>query len=204
MAILTIRTLGDPVLRTRAEDVTDFGPELAKLVADMEETMEDVDGAGLAAPQVGVSLRVFTYRVDGQSGHVVNPVLELSEDRQEEQLEGCLSIPGLGYRAPRFRWARVTGVDLHGNPISIEGEGLLARCFQHETDHLNGSLYIDRLEGEDRKEALRAIRQREYDAVAARTVSERAQSVGSSFGGGSVGAGSFGGGSFGSGAKAGA
>ncbi|MCC9177922.1 peptide deformylase [Arthrobacter sp. zg-Y750] len=204
MAILTIRTLGDPVLRTRAEDVTDFGPELAKLVADMEETMEDVDGAGLAAPQVGVSLRVFTYRVDGQSGHVVNPVLELSEDRQEEQLEGCLSIPGLGYRAPRFRWARVTGVDLHGNPISIEGEGLLARCFQHETDHLNGSLYIDRLEGEDRKEALRAIRQREYDTVAARTVSERAQSVGSSFGGGSVGAGSFGGGSFGSGAKAGA
>ncbi|MCC3274485.1 peptide deformylase [Arthrobacter sp. zg-Y20] len=204
MAILTIRTLGDPVLRTRAEDVTDFGPELAKLVADMEETMEDVDGAGLAAPQVGVSLRVFTYRVGGQSGHVVNPVLELSEDRQEEQLEGCLSIPGLGYRAPRFRWARVTGVDLHGNPISIEGEGLLARCFQHETDHLNGSLYIDRLEGEDRKEALRAIRQREYDAVAARTVSERAQSVGSSFGGGSVGAGSFGGGSFGSGAKAGA
>ncbi|MCC3271748.1 peptide deformylase [Arthrobacter zhangbolii] len=197
MAILTIRTLGDPVLRTRAEDVTEFGPELAKLVADMEETMEDVDGAGLAAPQVGVSLRVFTYRIDGQSGHVVNPVLELSEDRQEDHLEGCLSIPGLGYTTPRFRWARVTGVDLHGNPISIEGEGMLARCFQHETDHLNGSLYIDRLEGEDRKAALRAIRQREYDAVAARTVSERAQSVGSSFG-------SFGGGSFGARNKAGA
>ncbi|MCQ2001066.1 peptide deformylase [Arthrobacter zhaoxinii] len=182
MAILTIRTLGDPVLRTRAEDVTDFGPELAKLVADMEETMEDVEGAGLAAPQVGVSLRVFTYSVDGQSGHVVNPVLELSEDLQPDHLEGCLSIPGLGYPAPRFRWARVTGVDLHGNPISIEGEGMLARCFQHETDHLNGSLYIDRLEGEHRKEALRAIRQREYDAVADRTVALRAQSVGSSFG----------------------
>ena len=190
MAILTIRTLGDPVLRTRAEDVTEFGPELAKLVADMEETMEDVDGAGLAAPQVGVSLRVFTYRIDGQSGHVVNPVLELSEDRQEDHLEGCLSIPGLGYTTPRFRWARVTGQDQHGNPISIEGEGMLARCFQHETDHLNGSLYIDRLEGEDRKAALRAIRQREYDAVAARTISERAQSVGSSFGGGSFGSGS--------------
>ena len=192
MAILTIRTLGDPVLRTRAEDVTDFGPELAKLVADMEETMDDVDGAGLAAPQVGVSLRVFTYRISGQSGHVVNPVLELSEDRQEDQLEGCLSIPGLGYPTPRFRWARVTGVDLHGNPISIEGEGMLARCFQHETDHLNGSLYIDRLEGEDRKEALRAIRRREYDDMTARTVSERAQSVGSSFGG-TFAAGSFGG-----------
>ncbi|MCC9145174.1 MULTISPECIES: peptide deformylase [unclassified Arthrobacter] len=182
MAILNIRTLGDPVLRTRAEDVTDFGPELAKLVADMEETMEDVEGAGLAAPQVGVSLRVFTYRVDGQSGHVVNPVLELSDDRQPDQLEGCLSIPGLGYPAPRYRWARVTGVDLHGNPISIEGEGMLARCFQHETDHLNGSLYIDRLEGEDRKDALRAIRQREYDAIADRTIAQRAQSVGSSFG----------------------
>ncbi len=182
MAILTIRTLGDPVLRTRAEDVTDFGPELAKLVADMEETMEDVDGAGLAAPQVGVSLRVFTYRVDGQAGHVVNPVLELSDDLQPDHLEGCLSIPGLGYQTPRFRWARVTGQDLHGNPISIEGEGMLARCFQHETDHLNGSLYIDRLEGEPRKEALRAIRQREYDAMADRTAAQRAQSVGSSFG----------------------
>ena len=197
MAILTIRTLGDPVLRTRAEDVTEFGPELAKLVADMEETMEDVDGAGLAAPQVGVSLRVFTYRIDGQSGHVVNPVLELSEDRQEDHLEGCLSIPGLGYPVPRFRWTRVTGKDMHGNPISVEGEGMLARAFQHETDHLDGVLYIDRLEGEHRKAALRAIRQREYDAVAARTVSERAQNVGSSFG-------TFGGGSFGTGNKAGA
>ena len=195
MAILTIRTLGDPVLRTRAEDVTDFGPELAKLVADMEETMEDVDGAGLAAPQVGVSLRVFTYRIGGQAGHVVNPVLELSEDRQEDQLEGCLSIPGLGYPVPRYRWTRVTGLDKNGNPISLEGEGMLARCFQHETDHLNGVLYIDRLEGEHRKAALRAIRQREYDTVAARTVSERAQNVGSSFGGGSFGGGSFGGGS---------
>ncbi|MCC9205036.1 peptide deformylase [Arthrobacter sp. zg-Y769] len=182
MAILTIRTLGDPVLRTRAEDVTDFGPELAKLVADMEETMEDVEGAGLAAPQVGVSLRVFTYRVDGQAGHVVNPVLELSEDRQPDHLEGCLSIPGLGYPVPRYRWTRVTGKDMHGNPISIEGEGMLARCFQHETDHLDGVLYIDRLEGEHRKEALRAIRQREYDAIADRTVAQRAQNVGSSFG----------------------
>ncbi|UPO78067.1 peptide deformylase [Arthrobacter sp. Helios] len=182
MAILTIRIIGDPVLRTRAEEVTEFGPELAKLVADMEETMEDVEGAGLAAPQVGVSLRVFTYRIDGQAGHIVNPVLELSEDLQEDEVEGCLSIPGIGYPVPRYRWTRVTGQDKNGNPVSIEGEGMLARCFQHETDHLDGVLYIDRLEGENRKAALRAIRMADYDSVAERTAAQRAQTVGSSFG----------------------
>ena len=193
MAILNIRIIGDPVLRTRAEDVTDFGPELAKLVADMEETMEDVEGAGLAAPQVGVSLRVFTYRIDGQAGHIVNPVLELSEDLQEDQVEGCLSIPGLGFPVQRARWTRVTGQDKFGNPVQIEGEGMLARCFQHETDHLDGVLYIDRLKGEDRKAALRAIRNSDYDAVAGRTTAERARTVGSSFGGQGTGAvGSFG------------
>ena len=182
MAILTIRIIGDPVLRTRAEEVTDFGPELAKLVADMEETMDDVDGAGLAAPQVGVSLRVFTYRIDGVSGHVVNPVLELSEDFQEDQVEGCLSIPGLGYPVQRRRWTRVTGQDKDGNPVTVEGEGMLARAFQHETDHLDGVLFIDRLKGENRKAALRAIRMAEYDSIAERTTAQRAQSVGSSFG----------------------
>ncbi|MBD8043901.1 MULTISPECIES: peptide deformylase [Arthrobacter] len=182
MAILTIRIIGDPVLRTRAEEVTEFGPELAKLVADMEETMEDVEGAGLAAPQVGVSLRVFTYRIDGQAGHIVNPVLELSEDLQEDEVEGCLSIPGIGYPVPRYRWTRVTGQDKNGNPVSIEGEGMLARCFQHETDHLDGVLYIDRLEGENRKAALRAIRMADYDSIAERTAAQRAQTVGSSFG----------------------
>lgn len=182
MAILTIRIIGDPVLRTRAEEVTEFGPELAKLVADMEETMEDVEGAGLAAPQVGVSLRVFTYRIDGQAGHIVNPVLELSEDLQEDEVEGCLSIPGIGYPVPRYRWTRVTGQDKNGNSVSIEGEGMLARCFQHETDHLDGVLYIDRLEGENRKAALRAIRMADYDSIAERTAAQRAQTVGSSFG----------------------
>ena len=101
MAILNIRIIGDPVLRTVADPVTEFGPELAKLVADMTETMEDVEGAGLAAPQVGVSLRVFTYRIDGVDGHVVNPVLENSDDFQADQVEGCLSIPGLGFPVRR-------------------------------------------------------------------------------------------------------
>jgi peptide deformylase len=187
MAILNIRIIGDPVLRTVADPVTEFGPELAKLVADMTETMEDVDGAGLAAPQIGVSQRVFTYRIGGVEGHIVNPVLENSEDYQPDQVEGCLSIPGLGFPVRRFRATRATGVDVNGQPVSVEAEGLLARCFQHETDHLDGILYTDRLEGEDRKTALRSIRNASYDAVAERTTAKRAKTVGSSFAGTSFG-----------------
>ena len=196
MAILNIRIIGDPVLRTVADPVTEFGPELAKLVADMTETMEDVDGAGLAAPQVGISQRVFTYRIGGVEGHIINPVLENSGDYQEDQVEGCLSIPGLGFPVRRFRSTRVTGVDMHGNPVSVEGEGMLARCFQHENDHLNGILYTDRLEGEDRKAALRSIRNANYGSVTERTAAKRAKTVGSSFGGSTPGS-SFGAGAAG-------
>lgn len=194
MAILNIRIIGDPVLRTVADPVTDFGPELAKLVADMTETMEDVDGAGLAAPQIGVSQRVFTYRIGGVEGHVINPVLENSEDFQPDEVEGCLSIPGLAFPVRRFRSTRLTGVDLHGKPVTVDAEGMLARCFQHENDHLDGILYTDRLEGEDRKAALRSIRNANYGAVTERTTAKRAQSVGSSFGrpGSSFGAGALG------------
>jgi peptide deformylase len=188
MAILNIRIIGDPVLRTVAEPVTEFGPELARLVADMTETMEDVEGAGLAAPQVGVSLRVFTYRIGGVEGHIINPVLENSDDFQPDEVEGCLSIPGLGFPVRRYRATRVTGLDVHGNPVSVEGEGMLARCFQHETDHLDGILFTDRLEGEDRKAALRSIRNANYDSITERTTAKRAKTVGSSFGGGSFGA----------------
>src|SRR3954452_896414 len=187
MTILSIRIIGDPVLRTKAEPVTDFGPELAKLVADMDQTMEDVDGAGRAPPQVGASRRVFTYRIGGRRGHVINPVLENSEDFQPDVVEGCLSIPGLGFPVRRRRHTRVTGVDLHGNPVTVEGEGMLARCFQHETDHLDGILFTDRLEGEDRKAALRAIRNANYDAITEQTTTKRAKTVGTSFGGSSFG-----------------
>ena len=197
MAILNIRIIGDPVLRTVADPVTEFGPELAKLVTDMTETMEDVEGAGLAAPQIGVSQRVFTYRVGGVDGHIVNPVLENSDDYQPDHVEGCLSIPGLGFPVRRFRATKVTGVDLHGNPVTVEGEGMLARCFQHETDHLDGILYTDRLEGEDRKKALRSIRNANYDAITEQTTAKRAKTVGSSFGGASFGAAGSGGASFG-------
>jgi peptide deformylase len=197
MPILNIRIIGDPVLRTVADPVTEFGPELAKLVADMTETMEDVDGAGLAAPQVGISQRVFTYRIGGVEGHIINPVLENSGDYQEDQVEGCLSIPGLGFPVRRFRSTRVTGVDMHGNPVTVEGEGMLARCFQHENDHLDGILYTDRLEGEDRKAALRSIRNANYGSVTERTAAKRAKTVGSSFGGSTPGS-SFGAGAAGS------
>jgi peptide deformylase len=187
MTVLSIRIIGDPVLRTKAAPVRDFGPELAKLVADMDETMESVEGAGLAAPQVGVSLRVFTYLIDGQRGHVINPVLENSDDFQEDQVEGCLSIPGLGYPVQRRRWSRVTGVDVNGDPVSVEGEGLLARCFQHETDHLDGVLYIDHLSGDDRKNALRSIRDASYNSVTRETEVKRSSSVGSGFARGTFG-----------------
>ncbi|WP_423184424.1 peptide deformylase [Arthrobacter sp. NyZ413] len=182
MAILSIRIIGDPVLRTVAEPVTEFGPELAKLVSDMTETMEDVDGAGLAAPQIGVSQRVFTYRIGGVEGHIINPVLENSEEFQPDEVEGCLSIPGLAFPVRRHQTTRATGVDLNGNPVSIEAEGMLARCFQHETDHLDGILFTDRLEGEDRKTALRAIRAADYHSVTEQTTAKRATTVASSFG----------------------
>lgn len=189
MTVLGIRIVGDPILRTRADEVTEFGPVLRKLVADMDETMENVEGAGLAAPQVGVSLRVFTYQIAGQRGHIINPVLELSDDNQTDISEGCLSIPGLGYPVTRRRWTRATGVDVDNNPVVIEGEGFLARCLQHETDHLDGILYIDRLTGDLKKEAFRKLRNTNYNSVAATTVNQRSAALGSSFGTGA----SFGG-----------
>lgn len=187
MTILEIRLVGDPVLRTPASEVTSFGPELARLLRDMAETMEAVDGVGLAAPQVGVGLRVFTYRIDGHDGHVVNPVLEAGVPDDGDASEGCLSVPGLGYRLPRSTWARVTGFDVSGEPLTVEGEGMLARCLQHEIDHLDGRLYIDRLRGADKKDALGRIRQDRYNDVAHRTRTSRAPSVGSGFTGGTFG-----------------
>ncbi|MEA5454310.1 peptide deformylase [Sinomonas sp. JGH33] len=182
MAILPIRIIGDPVLRTPADPVTDFGPELERLVEDMLETMDDVDGAGLAAPQVGVGKRVFTYQIDGERGHIVNPVLSLSEDYQEDVVEGCLSIPGVAFPVRRRRATTAVGFDVHGNPLEINAEGMLARAFQHETDHLDGVLFVDRLEGDDRKAAQRAIRAIDYSSVVGQTVTKRAGHVGSAFG----------------------
>ena len=171
MAIQTIRLFGDPVLRTPAEPVTTFDKELRTLVKDLEETMMHAPGAGLAAPQIGVSLRVFTYYVDGALGHLINPDLDLSEELQDGE-EGCLSFPGIYYNTPRALRVVAKGFDLHGEPLTVEGSELLARAVQHETDHLDGILFIDRMDRDQRKLALKAIREAEWAGQAPPTVRE--------------------------------
>jgi peptide deformylase len=161
LSIRPIRLFGDPVLRTAATPVTDFDKELRTLVADLTETMLDAPGAGLAAPQIGVGLRVFTWHVEGQLGHLVNPELRLSEDTQDGP-EGCLSLPGLSLDCVRARAVVARGFDMYGEPVVIEGSDLLARAIQHETDHLDGILFIDRLDREARREAMKAIREADW------------------------------------------
>ncbi len=158
MAIRTIRHFGDPVLTTRAEEVTAFDKELRNLVRDLTETMVDAPGAGLAAPQIGVGLRVFTWHVDDEFGHLINPTLDLSEELQEGE-EGCLSFPELRYETPRAFRAVAKGFNMHGESIVVEGTEFLARALQHEVDHLDGILFIDRMSAEMRREAMREIRE---------------------------------------------
>ena len=161
MAIQPIRLFGDPVLRRPALEVVDFDRELRTLVQDLTDTMRNAPGAGLAAPQIGVGLRVFTWWVDGELGHLVNPQLTLSEDVQDGP-EGCLSLPDLTFDCRRARSVVARGFDMHGEPVVIEGSDLLARAIQHETDHLDGVLFIDRLDREARKAAMREIREAEW------------------------------------------
>ncbi|HEY6795520.1 MAG TPA: peptide deformylase [Kineosporiaceae bacterium] len=176
MAIQPIRLFGDPVLRTPAEPVTTFDKELRTLVKDLEETMLDAPGAGLAAPQIGVSLRVFTYYVEGVLGHLVNPDLDLSDELQEGE-EGCLSFPGIFNDTPRALSMVAKGFTMHGEPVTIEGSHLLARAVQHETDHLNGILFIDRMDRDQRKLALKAIREAEWSGAPAPVVKESPHST---------------------------
>ncbi|MCU1537839.1 MAG: peptide deformylase [Humibacillus sp.] len=163
MSIKDIRLFGDPVLRTPATDVVDFDKQLRVLVKDLEDTMLDAPGAGLSAPQIGVGLRVFTYWVDGILGHLVNPSLDLSDEEQDGP-EGCLSIPGLAFDTKRALSVVARGENMWGEPVLLEGTELLARCVQHETDHLDGVLFVDRLDPEARREAMRAIRESEWFA----------------------------------------
>jgi peptide deformylase len=165
MAIKEIRHFGDPVLITPASEVVTFDKELRKLVKDLTETMLDAPGAGLAAPQIGVPLRVFVWDVDEAIGHLINPTLDLSEEMQEGD-EGCLSFPELVYPTPRAFRAVAKGFTMHGEPITVEGTELLARALQHETDHLNGVLFIDRLSEENRKLAMKEIRESDWFGLA--------------------------------------
>ena len=165
MAIQPIRLFGDPVLTSPAQPVTTFDKELRKLVKDLTETMQDAPGAGLAAPQIGVPLRVFTWDVDNELGHLVNPVLDLSDELQEGE-EGCLSFPELRYNTPRAMRAVAKGFNMYGDPVVIEGSEFLARALQHETDHLDGILFIDRLTDENRKLAMKEIRESDWFGLA--------------------------------------
>ncbi len=169
MSVKEIRLFGDPILRTPAEAVVDFDKELRQLVADLTDTMMDAPGAGLAAPQIGVGLRVFTYYVDGVLGHLINPSLDLSEEQQDGD-EGCLSFPGLKLPTPRSLRVVATGRDQHGEPVRLEGTELLARAVQHETDHLDGILFIDRMDPAQRKLAMKAIREAQWAGGTAPTV----------------------------------
>jgi peptide deformylase len=161
VSIKPIRLFGDPVLRTPAELVTDFDAELRRLVKDLSDTMLEAPGVGLAAPQIGVGLRVFTYCIDDVLGHLINPSLQLSEEAETDD-EGCLSFPGLQYPTKRAYGVVATGFNMYGEPVTVEGTGHLARCVQHETDHLDGVLFIDRLDPAQRKLAMKEIRAAEW------------------------------------------
>ncbi len=165
MSVTPIRLFGDPVLRTPAAPVVDFDAELRRLVGDLTDTMLDAGAAGLAAPQLGVGLRVFTYRADGVIGHLVNPDLTLG-DEEEVGPEGCLSLPGLRFDTPRSVQVVARGWNAFGEPITVEGTHLLARAVQHETDHLDGILFVDRLDPEQRREAMRLVREADWGAAA--------------------------------------
>ncbi|MFI7603378.1 peptide deformylase [Actinoplanes sp. NPDC049681] len=155
-----ITRYGNPVLHRRCADVTVFDDDLQQLIADMFASMAAAEGVGLAANQIGVDARVFVVDCPDETGtnvvaHVVNPILDLPHDRGlDVDSEGCLSVPGVRADVGRPATASVTGVDMHGNPVRIDGTGLLARCLQHETDHLDGILYVDRLPTKKRKKML--------------------------------------------------
>jgi peptide deformylase len=162
VTVQPIRLLGDPVLRTAADPVVDFDKELRNLVRDLVETMRDEGGAGLAAPQLGVGLRVFAFDVDDVVGHIVNPTLSFPDAEEQDGPEGCLSIPGIYVDTKRRQNVVANGFNEFGDPLQLVGTGLMARCVQHETDHLDGVLFLDRLDSAGRKEAWKQIRAAEW------------------------------------------
>lgn len=162
MAVREIRLFGDPVLRSPCDPARPGDPRLHSLVADLLDTVELPGRAGVAANQIGVGLRLFSYNIDGEIGYVINPELVEVRGEPEPVDEGCLSIPGFGFERLRHPWARVTGIDLDGDAIELSGEGLMAQALQHETDHLDGKLFVEGLEPEAKREAMRAIRQADW------------------------------------------
>jgi peptide deformylase len=163
MAIRDIRLFGDPILLTAAEPVTDFDKQLRGLVKDLTQTLDDAQGAGLAAPQIGVGLQVFAYAVGSERGYLVNPVLDFPDELEQEGEEGCLSFPGIYYDVKRRLNTVARGFTDRGDPVQVVGTEVLARCLQHETDHLAGVLFIDRMDAVTRKRAMREIRESNWD-----------------------------------------
>lgn len=157
-----IRLFGDPVLKTPSDPIGDIDEGVRGLVEDLVDSVLPPGRAGVAAPQIGVNERAFSYNVDGEIGYVINPVLAEVSGEPELVDEGCLSVPGLWFKTLRYPFARVTGIDLEGNAIEVSGTGVLAQALQHETDHLDGKLYLDRLDKETRREAMRQVRESDW------------------------------------------
>ena len=150
------------MLRTVCDPVTRFDDALRALVRDLADTAAPDGRAAVAAPQIGVARRVFAYDLDGRVGHVVNPTVVETGGELRDIDEGCLSVPGLWFPTPRWEHAAVEGFDEHGEPVRVEGEGVFAQMLQHETDHLDGIVYVETLPGERRREARSAIRRSDW------------------------------------------
>jgi peptide deformylase len=159
MADRPIRLFGDPVLRTVSDPVAEISESVRKLIADLEQATDLPGRAGVAAPQIGVNLRAFSYKVDGVVGHLINPAIVEAFGKPELVDEGCLSLPEIWSKTPRHKKVRVSGTTVDGENVTIEAEGLLAQVFQHEIDHLDGKVYLDRLDPEARKISMAALRE---------------------------------------------
>jgi peptide deformylase len=158
MTVREIRLFGDPVLKTVSDSIRNFDDKTKSLIEDLLDTTKLPGRAGVAAPQIGVNLRAFSYNVNGQLGYIINPVLVEVSGEQHLVDEGCLSVPELWHKTPRYEFAKAVGVDLDGNSVELEGTGLMAQMLQHECDHLDGLVYLDRLEDQERKAAMKNLR----------------------------------------------
>ena len=158
MAVRDIRLFGDPVLKTVSDPIVELDEKAKSLIQDLLDTTKIPGRAGVAAPQIGVNLRAFSYNVDGVVGYIINPTLVEVSGQKLLVDEGCLSVPELWHKTPRYEFARVTGIDLEGNSIELQGTGLMAQALQHECDHLEGLVYLDRLEDDERKAAMKNLR----------------------------------------------
>jgi len=161
LAVREIRLYGDPVLRTVCDEITDLDT-VESLVQDLVDTTQLPGRAGVAAPQIGVPLRAFSYHVEGKLGYLINPILVALEGEKSLVEEGCLSLPGLWHVTPRYQKATVEGLNLAGERVTVTGEGLLAQALQHECDHLDGKVYLDRLESNERRIAMRELRESDW------------------------------------------